>query len=132
MKTGEEDMYVSTLAARSFQMFIAIAVKFDLELKQWDAVNTFIHTSLNGKPMYMKMLPGWRGPRFSRKGEPAENILRLNKVLYSLQKSPVLWQRMFTEKLHTISFKTIPHKPCCLIQDGILVFFYVDDIVLVY
>ena len=39
---------------------------------------------------------------------------------------------MFTEKLHTIGFKMILHKPCCLIQDGILVFFYVDDIVLVY
>ena len=84
MKTGEEDMYTSTLAVRSFQMFITIAVKFDLKLKQWDAVNVFVHMSLNGKPMYMKMPLGWRGPRFPRKGEPAGNILRLNKALYSL------------------------------------------------
>ena len=59
-------------------MFIAIAVKFDLKLKQWDVVNVFVHTSLNGKPVYMKMLPGQRGPRFPRKGEPAGNILSLN------------------------------------------------------
>ena len=28
------------------------------------------------------MPPGWRGPRFLRKGEPAGNILRLNKALW--------------------------------------------------
>ena len=39
---------------------------------------------------------------------------------------------MFTKKLHMIGFKTIPHKLCCLIQDSILVFFYIDDTILTY
>src|SRR5215471_12403725 len=42
-KAGLENTYAATLAARSFQTFMAIAACFDLELKQYDAVNAFVH-----------------------------------------------------------------------------------------
>src|SRR5436190_21507997 len=59
-------------------------------------------------------------------------ILRLNKAVYRLRKSPILWQQLLTQTLINIGFKPIPHEPCCLMYDEILIFFYIDDIVLVY
>jgi hypothetical protein len=99
---------------------MAIAARFDLELKQYDAVNAFVHAPMLNK-VYMRMPQGYR--QYGR-------ILRLNKAVYGLRQSSVLWQRLFT--LLEIGFKPIPHEPCCLIYDGILIFFYVDDIVLAY
>jgi hypothetical protein len=37
-----ESIYAATLAARSFRTFMAIAARFDLELKQYDVVNAFV------------------------------------------------------------------------------------------
>jgi Reverse transcriptase (RNA-dependent DNA polymerase) len=123
-KAGREDTYVyaATLAARSFRTFMAIAARLDLELKQYDAVNAFVHAPLLNK-VYMRMPQGYR--QYGR-------ILRLNKAVYGLRQSPVLWQRLFTTTLLEIGFKPIPHERCCLTYDGILIFFYVDDIVLAY
>jgi Reverse transcriptase (RNA-dependent DNA polymerase) len=121
-KAGLGDTYAATLAARSFRTFMAIAARFDLELKQYDAVNAFVHTPLN-KKIYMRMPPGYR-----QRGK----IFRLNKAVYGLREAPTLWQRLFTSTLREIGFKPIPHEPCALVCDGILIFFYVDDIVIAY
>ena len=60
-------------------------------------------------------------------------IYQLNRALYGLRESPILWQRHFTGTLIDIGLRPIPHEPCCLTSgDGILIFFYVDDIVLAY
>ena len=53
------DTYAATLVLRSFRTFIAIAACFDLELKQYDVVNAFIHAPLN-KKVYMRMPPGYQ------------------------------------------------------------------------
>ena len=59
-------------------------------------------------------------------------ILHLQKALYGLRKSPLLWQRDFTNTLKKIGFQPVPHEPCCLTYHGILIFFYVDDIVVAF
>jgi len=121
-RSNKQDTYAATLAGRSFRTLIAIAARFDLELLQYDAVNAFVNADLD-EEVYMKMPPGQR-----RCG----TILRLNKALYGLRKSPLLWQRSLTAGLKEIGFKTVPHEPCCQTFNGILVFFYVDDIVFAF
>ncbi|XP_044720031.1 reverse transcriptase (RNA-dependent DNA polymerase) domain-containing protein [Hirsutella rhossiliensis] len=71
----------------------------------------------------MKMPPGHR-----KHG----TVLKLNKALYGLRKSPLLWHRELTNTLKKLGFKPVPHEPCCLTLNGIIVFFYVDDIVFAY
>ena len=61
-----------------------------------------------------------------------KTILKLEKALYGLRKSPLLWQRELTSTLKKIGFKPVPHEPCCFTYGGILMFFYVDDIVFAY
>jgi len=119
---GSEETYAATLAGRSFRALIAIAARFDLELKQFDAVNAFVNADLD-EVVYMRLPPGRRG---------GNRILRLRKALYGLRKSPLLWQRHLTGTLVRLRCETIPQDPCVLIRNGILVFFYVDDIVFAY
>jgi len=119
---SKANTYASTLAGRSFRTLVAIAARFDLEMIQYDAINAFVHADLD-EEVYMKMPPGHR-----RNGV----ILQLRKALYGLRKSPLLWQRDFTNTLKKIGFQPVPHEPCCLTYNGILIFFYVDDIVVAF
>lgn len=117
-----QDTYAATLASRSFRMMMAIAAHNDLELKQYDVTNAFVHATMD-REVYMKMPHGYRKP---------ETILKVNKALYGLRISPLLWQKHFTSTLKTLGFQSVPSEPCCLIKDGIFIFFYVDDIIATY
>ncbi|GAB1319504.1 putative retrotransposon HobS hobase [Madurella fahalii] len=121
-KTVLEDTYASTLAGRSFRTLIAIAARFDLELIQYDVVNAFVHAKLP-YDVFMRMPPGYR-----TRGK----VLHLHKALYGLRESPLLWQRHFTQTLTRMGFTPVPHEPCCFGKQGVLIFFYVDDIVVAY
>jgi len=59
---------------------MAIAARFNLELKQYDAVNAFINAQLEDT-IYMRMPPGHKNPG---------KILQLQTALYSLRQSPLL------------------------------------------
>jgi len=117
-----QDTYAATLAGRSFRLLMAIAAKHDLELKQYDVTNAFVHASLD-REVYMRMPQGFRKPG---------TVLKLQKALYGLRISPLLWQKHFTATLTQLGFQIVPHEPCCMIKDGIIIFFYVDDIILAY
>ena len=71
----------------------------------------------------MRMPPGF---------EQDDCVLLLKKALYGLRESPLLWQRHFTASLQEDGFQSVPHEPCCWIKGGVIVFFYVDDIVVAY
>jgi hypothetical protein len=121
-KSIHESTYASTLAGRSFRTLMAIAAKFDLELIQYDVVNAFVNAELK-QDIYMRMPRGYVKPGV---------ILKLQKALYGLRESPLLWQRHLTETLSRIGFTPVPHEPCCFAKNGVLLFFYVDDIVVAY
>jgi hypothetical protein len=114
-----ENTYAATLAGRSFKTLIAIAARFDLELLQYDVVNAFVHTCLP-YPIYMRGPPGYR---------TTNSILQLKKALYGLKESPLLWQKDFTASLHEQGFRQICHEACCYVKGDVMIFFYVDDIV---
>ncbi|EED23215.1 conserved hypothetical protein [Talaromyces stipitatus ATCC 10500] len=120
----QSDTYAATLAARSFRTFMVIAARFDLEMLQYDVVNAFVHAPIQ-ETVFMRIPPGYRHLY------PGQ-VLKLNKALYGLRTSPLQWQKTLTESLWKLGFKSVPHEPCCMLKNGILIFFYVDDIVLAY
>jgi Reverse transcriptase (RNA-dependent DNA polymerase) len=120
-KTGQ-NTYASTLAGRSFRSLMAIAARFNLELIQYDVANAFVNAEVQ-EEIYMRMPQGYRTP---------DILLRLKKALYGLRQAPLLWQKHFTETLRRIGFERVPHEPCCYLKNGVIVFFYVDDIVIAY
>jgi hypothetical protein len=103
-------------------MLMAIAAKFDLELKQYDVTNAFVHAAID-REIYMRMPRGYQKPG---------TLLKVQKALYGLRISPSLWQKDFTATLVQIGFKQVPQEPCCMIKDGVIIFFYVDDIIIAY
>ncbi|KAF7573323.1 hypothetical protein PtrM4_082280 [Pyrenophora tritici-repentis] len=117
-----QDTYAATLAGRSFRMLMAIAAKYDLELKQYDVTNAFVHAAID-REIYMRMPKGYQKPG---------TLLKVQKALYGLRISPLLWQKEFTATLASIGFQQIPQEPCCMIKDGVIIFFYVDDIIVAY
>jgi hypothetical protein len=70
--------------------------------------------------------------RMPNSHQKARTVLQLNKALYGLQISPLLWQKEFTSTLVNQGFKVVPYELCCLINKGIIIFFYVDDIIIAY
>jgi hypothetical protein len=115
----DEETYAATLAGRSFRTLIAIAARFDLDLIQYDVVNAFVNARLDHQ-ILMRMPPGYK---------KAGKILLIQKALYGLRESPLLWQKELTATLQDLGFKPVQHEPCCMTRDGIIVFYYVDDIV---
>jgi hypothetical protein len=59
-------------------------------------------------------------------------VLRLKKALYSLRELPLLWQKDFTNTLKEMGCKLVPYELYCWIKDGVIIFFYIDDIMVAY
>jgi len=87
-----------------------------------DAINAFVNCALD-EVVYVRHPPG-----FGNK----ETVLRLKKVLYGLRRSPLLWQKDLTRTFHGLGFKEIPQEPCVMMNQGVIAFFCVDDVVLLY
>jgi hypothetical protein len=115
-----QETYAATLTGRSFRMLMAIAARFGLDLRQFDVTNAFVHAPID-RLVYMQMPRG-----YVRQG----TILQLDKALYGLRISPLLWHKDITEYLMTMGFMPVPHEPCCMTRNGVFIFFYVDDIIL--
>ena len=62
----------------------------------------------------------------------AGSILKLYRALYGLRRSPLLWQKELTKTLKSLGFEQMPYEPCCFIRNGVIIFFYVDNIVVTY
>ena len=58
------DTYAAMLAARALRVLMIITAAFDLEAVQWDAVNTFTNSILEGDPVYTDCPEG-----FEKKGK---------------------------------------------------------------
>jgi hypothetical protein len=59
----------------------------------------------------------------------SEHLWELRRALYGLKTSPLLWYKEFTKTLTELGLKPVKDAPCLWKNDKLLVFFYVDDIV---
>jgi len=59
-------------------------------------------------------------------------ILQLWKALYGFRESPLLWQKDFTTTLKNLSCELVPYKPYYWIKDSVIIFFYVNNIVIAF
>ena len=87
-----------------------------------DAMNAFVHAMLD-ELVYMRNVPGY--------GKPG-TVLKLRKAIYGLRRSPLLWQKTFTNALTKLGFTEVPQEPCIAIRDGIPCWFFVGDFVFPY
>ena len=118
---SNKETYAATLAARTFRALMAITAAYDLEAYQLDAVNAFVNSQLD-ETVYCKFPEGFDQPG---------SCLLLLRALYGLRRSPLLWLQEFSTTLRDLELHEVAGEPCLFVNsDGIIIFFYVDDIVL--
>jgi Reverse transcriptase (RNA-dependent DNA polymerase) len=122
LQSTEQDTYAATLAAHTFRALMAIAAAFNLEIQQYDAVNAFVNSKLN-EDIYCYSPEG-----FERQG----SCWHLLRAFYGLKQSPLLWYTDFTAAIEELGLHPIPGINCLYANDHLLLFFYVDDIAILY
>jgi hypothetical protein len=121
-KMTHEDTRAATLAAQTFRTMMALAAAFDLEIWQCDAVNAFINSFLD-ETVYMRFPDGFKVPG---------KCLRLIRALYGLKRAPRLWQKELSKKLEEFGFTKVKEDECLFISEGMILMFFVDDIIVIY
>ena len=117
-----EDTYAATLAIQTFRAIMAIVAAFDLEMRQYDAVNAFANATLP-KPIICQCAEGYERP---------DNNLLVLQALYGLKISPLLWYKDFTIALEELGLNSVPETNCLFVNDWLILIFYVDDILVAY
>lgn len=123
LQQTEQDVYAATLAIRVFRALMAIVTAFGLSTRQYDAVNAFANSDID-EPTYCKPPDGWKGTR--------NVLLLLLKALYGLKQSPALWYRHLSATLNQLGLEQVPGIECLFTCDYMILFFFVDDIAVMY
>ncbi len=76
----ERDTYAATLTVKTFKVLIVISTVFDLEIKQYDAVNAFINSKID-EEIFIECLENFF--KF-------EYYWKLKKAFYDLKQSSIL------------------------------------------
>lgn len=122
LQQTSQDVYAATLAIRVFRALMAIVTAFNMNTRQYDAVNAFANSEID-EPTYCKPPDGWKGDN---------ELLLLLRALYGLKQSPALWYRHLSNTLNELGLEQVPGIECLFINDYMLLFFFVDDIVVLY
>ncbi len=118
--------YAATLAAKSFRAVMAIAARFDLEIKQFDVINAFINAERDpsGEQVLCQLPDGFR-----KEGM----CVIIDRALYGLRDSPALWFNKLVGTLKGFELIESKEEPCLFLsKEGVLILFYVDDLQIVY
>ena len=109
------------------QVFHALAViiySFNLEARYWNAVNIFLNSWLDSDEHVYTHMP--------EDFKTRDKIWLLLWALYELSCSLFLWFKELSSLLKNLDFTLILDESCCLTNDWIIIFFYVDDIISVF
>jgi hypothetical protein len=94
-------------------------VYFDLDISQLNAISVFTNATLD-EVIYYRMPEGFYIPG---------KYFFLNKALYSLARALRFWFKNLNSIFLSIGFRQILDTPCLFTSRMIIVFFYIDDIV---
>jgi hypothetical protein len=115
-------MYAATFAAKTFRALMIISITFDLKIWQYDAVNAFINNEID-EELYNE-----NSNEFSR----FDYCWKLNKILYEMKQVSILWYRNLITILKDLKLQSILRINCLFVNDWLIFFFYVDDIMIIY
>ncbi|KAM4067905.1 reverse transcriptase (RNA-dependent DNA polymerase) [Hirsutella rhossiliensis] len=131
-KSLHERTYAATLAAKTFRTVMAVAAKRDLDVRQFDVANAFLNTKINKdlRRVFVELPKGYVELGFLKPGEIVTMVAELNKALYGLRESPLLWYNEIAQVLEQQGLKRTAEEPCVFTNGVVLILVYVDDILL--
>ena len=99
---------------------MGITAAFGLNAYQYDVRNAFLNAPLDRK-LYARTPEGFT--------QDLGKLLELKRALYGLKDAPLLWYNHLKETLKKLGLKPVEGVQCLFTNARLLVFFYVDDIV---
>ncbi|POV97395.1 hypothetical protein PSTT_15070 [Puccinia striiformis] len=120
--------YAPTGKAASLRFLLSFAVNNNMKIHQLDVRSAFLTCPLEDK---VTLLPP-KGYEI-----PENSILDLNKAIYGLKQSPLVWYKRLTVFLKSIGFKIGASDPCVFwreeseYQPATWIFAHVDDLVII-
>jgi hypothetical protein len=117
-----QNTYAVTLTARTFRALMTIATAFDLDIWQYDAINAFINNSIDEK-IYNECLDDFF--KF-------DYCWKLLKTLYDLKQVSILWYRNLINVLEDLRLMSMLEINCLYANDWLILFFYVNDIIVLF
>jgi hypothetical protein len=102
---------------------MALVCAFNLEAMQYNVPNAFLNATLD-RTLHVRTPDGFQ----NRHGQ----TLRLLRALYGLKEAPRLWAIHFQESLQKLGLHPVQGFPCLWMNNRIILFFYVDNIIILY
>jgi len=99
---------------------MALTAAFGMKAYQYDVLNAFLNAPLD-KLVYVQTPQ----PYVEQLGE----LLKLKRALYELKDAPLLWYKHLKETLIQLDLRPVKDVSCLFTNERLIVFFYVDDIV---
>jgi len=128
LQQTEQETAAATLAVKILRVLMAMMAAFCLESRQYDAVNAFTNSNTD-EEIYVHYPEGIDPPKGL---SILHECLLLIKALYGLKRSPLLWLHDVTKTLERLGLHAVPGVECLFTNDWLIVFFYVDDFVMLY
>jgi hypothetical protein len=102
---------------------MALACAFNFKAMQYDVPSAFPNAFLD-RTLYVRTPDGFQ--------DKYGQILQLLHALYGLKEAPRLWAIHFQELLPNLGLHPVQGFPCLWMNKRIILFFYVDNIIMLY
>ncbi len=119
LQSINSNAYAITLIAKTFRTLMIISTAFEMKIWQYDAISVFINSEIE-EELYSEC-----SNKFSR----FDYCWKLNKTLYELKQVSILSYRNLITTLKNLNLQSISEINCLFVNDWLILFFYVDDIV---
>jgi hypothetical protein len=120
-----QEVYSYVVRMTSLRIIFALVAYYDLECDAVDMVTAYLNSILDpADVILLKLPPGCKG---------AKNIVRLNRGMYGLRQSALMWYNNLKDSLKEFGFEPIEADPCVFIHQATkeIIVVYVDDLILV-
>ena len=120
---NRDEIYTHKLSLPHLRSVLSLINHHDMETLSFDAVQAFVNAKRD-KPIHCYMPEGFR---------QAGKVLRVWQALYGHRQSPKDWFECYTSALKSLKSKSISEEKCLWIhENGIILFFYVDDHIIAF
>ena len=122
LQQTNQNVYAVILIIRIFKTFMIIVIVFNLNTRQYNAINAFVNSDID-EFIYCKLFDEWK---------EVNVLFLLLKAFYELKQSSVLWYKHLFNTLNELKLKQISEIECFFINDYMIFFFFVNDIIILY
>jgi hypothetical protein len=120
-----QEVYSHVVRMTSLRIIFALVAYYDLECDAVDMITAYLNSILDpADVILLKLPPGCKG---------AKNVVHLNRGMYGLRQSALMWYNNLKDSLKEFGFEPIEADPCVFIHLATkeIIVVYVDDLILV-